>query len=339
MNDEIKTLVCKADKENIIKAAGIIKAGGLAVFPTETVYGLGANALDPEAAKKIYAAKGRPSDNPLIIHLADFAEAEKYVYTCGLFYKLAEIFMPGPLTVILPKRAIIPREVTGGLDTAAIRVPSNTAAFELIKAAEVPIAAPSANLSGKPSPTSVNHVIEDLFGKVDIILDGGDSEIGLESTVVKINSENNIILLRPGKITYEELLSVCGDVEIGASVTENFEGKPSAPGMKYRHYAPDAKVYLLDGEDEKIYEYLKNILTENCGVLCYDEDLPHITRGSVISVGSKNNYEEQARSLFRCLREFKSVGIIYARMPGRGGMGLAVYNRLIKAAGFEVIKL
>ena len=332
----METLILNDNIENIVRAAGVIKAGGLVVFPTETVYGLGANALDPSAAHKIYAAKGRPSDNPLIVHLADVADAENYSYTCDLYYKFAENFMPGALTVILPKRDCIPREVTGGLNTVALRVPSNPTANALIRAAELPIAAPSVNLSGKPSPTTVKHVIEDMNGRVDVIIDGGDSAIGLESTIIKIDG-GKVTLLRPGGITYEELLCVHDEIILSDSITGKFDGIPDAPGMKYRHYAPDAKVYLIDSDDDKFYEYVNQ--RADSGVLCYDEDVVHIANGNIISLGHRNDIDEQAHNLFKCLREFKDVEVIFARMPTRDGIGLALFNRLVKAAGLEVIKL
>ena len=332
----METLILNNSIENITRAAGIIRTGGLVVFPTETVYGLGADALDPTAAHKIYEAKGRPSDNPLIIHLADISDAEKYSYVCDLYYKFAAEFMPGALTVILPKRDCIPDEVTGGLNTVALRVPSHPIANALINAAEVPIAAPSVNLSGKPSPTTVKHVIEDMNGRVNVIIDGGDSAIGVESTIIKID-EDKVILLRPGGVTYEDLISVHENIIISDAITGKFNGVPDAPGMKYRHYAPDAKVYLIDADDADFYEYVNG--QANCGVLCYDEDIKHIFNKDIISLGHRYDYNEQAHNLFKCLREFKNVEVIYARIPERDGMGLALFNRLIKAAGFEVIKL
>ena len=332
----METLILNNNIENITRAAGIIRAGGLVVFPTETVYGLGANALDRTAACKIYEAKGRPSDNPLIIHLADINDAEKYSYTCDLYYKFASKFMPGALTIILPKRDCIPNEVTGGLNTVALRVPSHSIANALIKAAEVPIAAPSVNLSGKPSPTTIKHVIDDMNGRVNAIIDGGDSTIGLESTIIKIDGDK-VTLLRPGGITYEELLSVYENIAVSDAITGKFNGVPDAPGMKYRHYAPDAKVYLVDADDTAFYEFVNRSI--DSGVLCYDEDMLHISNKNTLSLGHRYNYDEQAHNLFKCLREFKDVEVIYARMPERDGLGLALFNRLIKAAGFEVIKL
>lgn len=324
------------------EAARCIREGGLVVFPTETVYGLGANALDKKAAAKIYTAKGRPSDNPLICHLASADEAEKYCETNRLYYKLAGRFMPGPLTVILPKKKnregtyIIPDTVTGGLPNAALRVPSNEIAHGLIMAAGVPVAAPSANLSGSPSPTALRHVIEDMFGRVDVIIDGGDSEIGLESTVAAV-FENEIKLLRPGAVTVEDLQTVCSNVTVDRAVFEKFDGIPLSPGMKYRHYAPRARVIMLDGDDPEIYSFLSG--KQKCGILCYDEDKVLLERPNTLSLGSKSDHATQAHRLFACLRDLDDAGVIYARMPSRKGLGLAVFNRLIKAAGYEVINL
>lgn len=332
----METIILENNTENITRAAGIIKAGGLVVFPTETVYGLGANAIDPSAANKIYQAKGRPSDNPLIIHLINIIEAEKYSYTCGLYYKFAEKFMPGALTIILPKRDCIPYEVTGGLDTVALRVPSNSIANELIRKSGVPIAAPSANLSGKPSPTILKHIIDDMNGRVNAIIDGGDSAIGLESTIIKIDGDC-VTLLRPGGITYDELLTVHENIKLSDSIMGKFNGIPDAPGMKYRHYAPDAEVILIESSDIDFYKFVNE--NDNCGVLCFYEDVEFIDNANTISIGRRDNYTEQAHNLFKCLREFGDVEKIYARMPSRDGLGLALFNRLIKAACFEVIKL
>ncbi|MHB1151517.1 MAG: L-threonylcarbamoyladenylate synthase [Eubacteriales bacterium] len=338
MNIETKIIT----PDRIDEAARCIREGGLVIFPTETVYGLGASALDGGAAKKIYAAKGRPSDNPLICHLSSADEAEKYCETNELYHMLAGRFMPGPLTIILPKRPdkngvpIIPDTVTGGLPNVAIRVPSNMVAHDLIVAAGVPIAAPSANISGSPSPTTLRHVIQDMAGRVDIIIDGGESEIGLESTVVAI-SGSEIKLLRPGAVTAEDLRTVCRNVTVDRSVYEKFDGVPLSPGMKYRHYAPNARVIMLEGEDEAVYAYLAD--KQDCGILCYDDDLLLLQRPNTLSMGGKDDHMTQAHRLFACLRDLDGVGVIYTRMPSRDGMGLAVFNRLIKAAGYEVIML
>ena len=325
------------EDKNLRRAADVILRGGLVILPTETVYGIGADALDAGAAEKIYAAKGRPSDNPLIIHLAEPEDAEKYAYTTELYYKIANRFMPGPITFILPKKNCIPDAVTGGLDTVAIRIPVERHAHRLIELAGVPIAAPSANISGRPSPTSAEHCRDDMDGRVDIILDGGVCSFGLESTIVKPNGRGGLKLLRPGAITPDDLRTVCEDVEIDCAVFSKFTGTPEAPGMKYRHYAPDARVIILDGSDSQVYSFLED--KQDCGILCYSEDKPLLNYRNVSVIGSRYSPAEQAHLLFKCLREFKGVDTIYARMPSDGGVGLAVYNRLVKAAGYEILKL
>ncbi len=326
-------------KASLIPAAEIIKKGGIVAFPTETVYGLGGNALDPSAAGKIYEAKGRPSDNPLIVHLDKYENAGIYAHTTPLFFELADAFMPGPITVILKKRSFIPDSVTGGLDTVGIRVPANPIARELIELSGVPIAAPSANISGKPSPTAFEHVYHDLNGKVDAIIDGGSCDYGVESTIVKLE-DKTVQLLRPGAVT-REMLSLFGEgLYIDPAVTEKFDGTPLAPGMKYRHYAPSRPLTVLDGEDKVVYSYLSE--HPKAGVICFDEDLPNLNNAYVISCGSVCDTLTQARRLFDCLRlmdERKDIEHIYARMPSKVGIGLAVFNRLIKAAGFSVITL
>ena len=325
---------------DIDKAAVILRNGGLVAFATETVYGLGANALDGHAVKKIFEAKGRPQDNPLIVHIAEATEAECYVYTSELFYKIAERFMPGPITVIMPKRDVICDEVSCGLDTIGIRIPLYAPARELIKAAGVPIAAPSANLSGRPSPTKAEHVIEDMDGRIDAILIGADCSVGVESTVVKIEGEDKLIICRPGGVTKEMLESVCSDVTVDPAVLTKFDGKPVSPGMKYRHYAPKADVTVLLGTEEQFCKYLSD--KNDFGVLCFDEDTELLKFENSMSLGSENDMSEQAARLFDCLRGFdklESVKNIYARMPSSGGVGLAVYNRLLKAAGFNTLKL
>lgn len=339
----VKITSLESQKNDLMRAAEIIRHGGLVVFPTETVYGLGGDATDAGAAKKIYAAKGRPSDNPLIIHVANPADAEHYAVPNDTYYRLAKAFMPGPLTVILPKREIIPREVTGGLDTVAVRCPSHPVARALIAQAGFPIAAPSANLSGKPSPTSAAHVAHDLDGRVDMILDGGDCEIGLESTIVKLDGDR-LTLLRPGGITYDALCMVCDHVTVADAVTHQLSAdeRPLSPGMKYRHYAPGAPLVLLDGAADKVLLFLQNQQkNEHCAILCYDEEAPSLQNRSLFPVGARDDTVTQAKRLFSALREADAVDadIIYAHLPPTEGMGLALYNRMIRAAAHTVKKI
>lgn len=324
------------------EASEIILAGGTVVFPTETVYGLGGNALLADAAKKIYTAKGRPSDNPLIIHVADPKDAEKYAYVSDIYYRLAEAFMPGPLTVIMPKRDCIPLSVTGGLDTVAVRCPSHPVARALIKKCGVPIAAPSANISGRPSPTSAKYVEEDMLGRVDMIIDGGECEIGLESTIVKVDGER-LTLLRPGAITYDALCCVCENVEIAPAVTDKLaeNERPLSPGMKYRHYAPQADFILLDGDESDILSFMMEEQKNGCAVLCYDEELPFLNASLSVPIGKRNDLPAQAKKLFTSLREADKLGArkIYAHLPPLDGLGLALYNRMIRAAAHTVKKI
>ncbi len=342
MNTEIISITDKNPQESALaRAARIIQSGELIAFPTETVYGLGGNGLDAEAAHKIYAAKGRPSDNPLILHIAFPTDAEKYAEVSPVYTLLAKAFMPGPLTVILPKKAIVPRSVTGGLDTVAIRCPSHPVAHRLIELAGVPIAAPSANLSGKPSPTEASHVIRDLSGRIPMILDGGSCEIGLESTIVKIEADGSLTLLRPGGITYDALCMVVPKVKVADAVTKQLaeNERPLSPGMKYRHYAPTAPVVLLDGAPEKVLSFLQDEQKKRaCAILCYMEELDFLTPRLLFPVGGRNDLKAQAQSLFRCLREadLSEAEIIYAHLPVQTGMGLALYNRMIRAAAHTV---
>lgn len=339
----METLDTKIISEREIDtAAEIIRQGGLVIFPTETVYGLGANALDSTASAKIYAAKGRPSDNPLIIHLARPEDSEKYCHTSEIYYKIAELFMPGPVTFILPKKDIIPSCVTGGLDTVAVRVPSNAVANKLISYAGVPIAAPSANLSGRPSTTTADHCIADLFGKIEAIIDGGECEIGLESTILT-EKDGQLKLLRPGGVTVEMLEKAGFEVSIDKAVLSKLENneRPLAPGMKYRHYAPNAQVTLLDGKDEKIVSFMKNALSdENTVVLCFEED--GIINDRSVIIGSKEDSSMQAHRLFALLRdldEHPNIKRVYAKLPSTDGIGLAIFNRLLKASGYNILKI
>jgi len=327
-------------ESDLARAAQILRQGGLVVFPTETVYGLGGNGTDAEAAQKIYAAKGRPSDNPLIIHVASPTDAEQWAYTNPTYYRLANAFMPGPLTVILPKKESIPTTVTGGLDSVAVRCPSNPVAHRLIELAGIPIAAPSANLSGKPSPTAASHVAEDLDGRVNMILDGGECDIGLESTIVKIDGEK-LTLLRPGGITYDALCMVCEEVEVADAVTHQLAAneRPLSPGMKYRHYAPSAPVVLLTGDAQKVLEFLRTEQKHRkCAILCYDEERESLAADLLFSVGAGDDLAAQAKNLFSALRKADGTDaqIIYAHLPPMQGIGLALYNRMIRAAAHTV---
>ena len=340
LTELIKIEDINAQEKDLLRAADILRRGGLVVFPTETVYGLGGNGLDADAARKIYAAKGRPSDNPLIIHIADPEDAARYAIPNNTYRRLAKAFMPGPLTVILPKRDNIPATVTGGLDTVAVRCPSHPVARRLIELSEIPIAAPSANLSGKPSPTSAAHVAQDMDGRVDMILDGGDCEIGLESTIVKLDGDH-VTLLRPGGITYDALCMVCEHVTVADAVTHQLaEGeRPLSPGMKYRHYAPTAPVVLLDGSADKVLGFLqKEQAAKNCAILCYNEELPSLKNTQLFPIGAKDDLAAQAKRLFSALREADRVDaeIIYAHLPPMDGLGLALYNRMIRAAAHTV---
>ena len=331
------------DDAALHRGAELLRRGGLVVVPTETVYGLGGNGLDADAAKKIYAAKGRPSDNPLIIHIAKPADAEQYAVTNPVYYRLAKAFMPGPLTVILPKRENIPASVTGGLDSVAVRCPSHPIAHRLIELAGIPIAAPSANLSGKPSPTCADDVITDLRGRVDMIIDGGECDIGLESTIVKIENDG-LVLLRPGGITYDALCMVCERVTVATAVTHQLAAneRPLSPGMKYRHYAPNAPLVLLSGAEGDVLRFLQQEQAEKkCAILCYEEELPHLAKCNLISVGGRADLETQAKRLFHSLREADATGaeIIYAHLPPMEGLGLALYNRMIRAAAHTVRKI
>ena len=329
-----------AHTAELTEAAQILKNGGLVVFPTETVYGLGGNGLDADAAKRIYAAKGRPSDNPLILHIARPEDAERYAHTSPLYYRLAKAFMPGPLTVILPKRDIVPATVTGGLDTVALRCPAHPVAKRLIELSDIPIAAPSANLSGKPSPTCAAHVAQDMDGRVDVLIDGGECDIGLESTIVSISGES-LTLLRPGGITYDALCMVCENVKVADAVLNRLADneRPLSPGMKYRHYAPTAPVVLLKGKYERVLAYLQEAQRgEHCAILCYDEEVPLLPHGKLISIGPKEDIAVQAKRLFCALREADGTDaqIIYAHLPTTDGIGLALYNRLIRAAAHTI---
>lgn len=344
------TKVCyvTTDNEQEIKSAGkVISGGGTVVFPTETVYGLGANALDVVACAKIFKAKGRPQDNPLIVHVADF-DISKYVSSISdNARKLMESFWPGPITIIMLKSELIPDIVTAGLDNVGLRMPISKIARMLIQYSGVPIAAPSANLSGKPSPTTIEHCIDDLSGSVDMIIGGDRCEVGLESTVVDATGEK-VIILRPGAITKDMLEQIVGEVEVDPAIMGQLaEGeKPRAPGMKYRHYAPKAIMTIVKGTDKKVVEAINKKVAllkaegYRVGILGTEENIGEYIADSVISIGSKNSLGIIAANLFDCLREFDKIEVDYIFAEGftEDGIGLAIMNRLKKAAGHNVVE-
>lgn len=341
----MNTLLLENNQNGINKAAEILRNGGLVGVPTETVYGLAADALNGKAVAKIFKAKGRPMDNPLIVHIADFSDIEKYNLVSEIpkaAYKLSERFWAGPLTIIMKKSEVIPNEVSAGLDTVAIRLPSHPTAQAVIRAAGTPLAAPSANLSGSPSPTTAKHVLNDMQGRIDAVLDGGASEVGLESTVITLATPVPRVL-RPGGITVEQLREVLGEVEVDNAVTHKLEdgAKAASPGMKYKHYAPKANVILLKCSDDEYIKYVNQNSADDVAALCCDEDIP-LLNVRTYSLGKRNDYITQAHRLFDELRKIDSdrfANTVYSRLPSVQGVGLAVYNRLIRAAGFEVIDL
>ena len=334
------------DEEVIRRAGRIIRSGGLVAFPTETVYGLGGDALNPDSSRKIYAAKGRPSDNPLIVHICKWEDIVPIVSEIPPeAVKLAKRFWPGPLTMIFHKSSIVPKETTGGLDTVAVRFPSNKIAQALIAASGGYIAAPSANRSGRPSPTLARYCLEDLDGRVEMILDGGQVGIGLESTIIDLTQEEPAIL-RPGFITKKMLEEVLGEVEVDSALIAPDSGiAPRAPGMKYRHYAPKGELVSLEGERGKVVAGINRAVADRraqgkkTGVICTDDTRSLYEADSVKSTGSRGDDESVARELFRILREFDDEGVeyIYSESFDEGDLGQAIMNRLMKAAGHRVI--
>ena len=322
-------------------AAGIIRRGGLVAIPTETVYGLGANGLDEAAVASIFAAKGRPQDNPLILHVAEPKEMEKFCHSIPeSAYALADKFWPGPLPMVLPARDVVPKRPTAGLSTVAVRCPDNDATRAIIRLSGVPIAAPSANLSGKPSTTTAEHVLHDHDGKIDAIVDGGPCRVGVESTIVDLTEERPR-LLRPGGITPEQLLEVLGDLVIDKAVTAQIDKDAvvKAPGMKYRHYAPAEPVVSVAGSREKAAAYIHRHFTPGDRVLCFTEELPLYADCSPLAYGSEADVNTLSAGLFAALRELDDPSIhqVYARCPEGGGVAYAVQNRLKKAAAFHIV--
>lgn len=345
---QIATSAAVQDQE-LLEAAQIIRDGGLVAFPTETVYGLGANALDEKAAKKIYEAKGRPSDNPLIAHISCYEELEPLV--TGIPQaggKLARRYWPGPLTMVFPKSPAVPYGTTGGLDTVAVRMPSDPVASRLIALAGVPVAAPSANLSGRPSPTTARHVWQDMNGRINMILDGGPVGIGLESTIVDVSGPLPV-LLRPGAITLEMLRDTVGKVEVDPAIQgPPAEGlRPKAPGMKYRHYAPRGELTLVEGESRAVVSAIRRLVEEGLAegrkvaVICTEETRDQYSGGILRCVGTRTRQETIAHNLFAVLRELDDLGaeIIYSESFSQDHLGRAVMNRLMKAAGYRVIQV
>ena len=350
----MNTILEKASKEAYKKAGEILRNGELVAFPTETVYGLGGNALCEDASKKIYAAKGRPSDNPLIVHIAD----KDMVYELATDIsesakKLMEKFWPGPLTLVFKKTDIVPLGTTGGLDTVAIRMPDSKEALELIKEANVPIAAPSANTSGRPSPTEASHVVEDLNGKIAMIIDGGSVGIGIESTIVDVSGDSPMIL-RPGYITKEMIESQIGKVLVDKVVEakaveeiSNDDYTPKAPGMKYKHYAPKADFVMFEGKEADVIDAINKRLKEDerngrkVGIICTDESIEKYDGGQKVSIGSRKDEESIARNLYGVLRKFDEMNVdcIYGETFYDVAIGTAIMNRLIKAAGYKIYKV
>lgn len=338
----MQTLLLSADQpQTAAIAAELIQKGELVAIPTETVYGLGANGLDEEAVAKIFLAKGRPQDNPLILHICGAEQMELFCHHIPQSaYDLAQAFWPGPLTIVLPARDVVPRRTTGGLDTVAVRCPDNAVTREIIRLSGVPIAAPSANISGKPSTTTAEHVLHDHDGKIAAIVDGGPCRVGVESTIVDLTEERPR-LLRPGGIGPEQLLEVLGDLVIDKAVTAQIDKDAvvKAPGMKYRHYAPVEPVVIVSGSREKAAAYIHRHFTPGDRVLCFEEELPLYEGCNPLSYGQEADVNTLSAGLFAALRELDDPKIhqVYARCPVGGGVAYAVQNRLRKAAAFHIV--
>ncbi len=347
METRIRKLDYSRIDENIIQEAGqIIREGGLVAFPTETVYGLGGDALNPESSRKIYAAKGRPSDNPLIVHIAEKSDLYRIVREVPKkAEKLMEAFWPGPLTMIFFKNELVPEATTGGLGTVAVRMPSDRIAAAFIRAAGGFVAAPSANVSGRPSTTTAGHVEEDLSGRIEMILDGGQAVIGLESTIVDMSVEPPVIL-RPGAVTREMMEEQIGPLEVDKAIIAPDSGiKPKAPGMKYRHYAPRADLAVVEGQTEQVIVAINRMTEEKeaegkrVGIIATDETASRYPKGLVFSLGARRHEEEIAMHLFEVLRDFDETDVdcIYSESFEEASIGPAIMNRLLKAAGHKVI--
>ena len=348
---ETKVAIIKdinTDIRFIEEAGKVIRNGGTVAFPTETVYGLGANALDDEAVRKIFIAKGRPQDNPLIIHVSTKEISELVKDVPEVAQKIIDKFWPGPLTVILEKKDIIPNVTSANLNTIGIRMPNSEIALKLIELAERPIAAPSANISGRPSPTEVERCVEDLNGRVDYIIGGESSDIGVESTIVDC-TVNPPLVLRPGGITLEMLKEINPEIELDKALKSkpNDDFKPKAPGMKYKHYAPNAHLKIIKGKNEKTIEIINEIVENyiekgnDVAILTTNENLNKFNNGKVISIGSENDLKEIAKNLFEALRKCDDLRVQYILCQGfeENGVGLAIMNRLNKAAGYDILEV
>jgi len=336
--------------EYISEASEILRKGGLVAFPTETVYGLGGDATDKEASRKIYAAKGRPSDNPLIVHIARFSQLQEISKDLPEnAKKLADAFWPGPLTMVVNKNEVIPYETTGGLDTVAVRMPNNPIALALIEESGCMIAAPSANTSGRPSPTKASHVYEDLSGKIDAILDGGAVDIGLESTIVDL-TEDVVTILRPGYINMEMLKEVVGEVRIDPGIVYNDKGttsgaKPKAPGMRYKHYAPKGDLTIISGDEDKVVAKINELTKQaieagsKVGIIATSETADRYSDGQILVIGDRSDEGSIAHNLYDILRKFDELGVdlIYSESFATPNMGQAIMNRLLKAAGQKTL--
>ena len=330
-------------EHDIAAAAAVLRDGGLLGIPTETVYGLGADGLNAPAVRRIFEAKGRPQDNPLILHIPEAGWLERYCHDVpDAAYTLAESFWPGPLTMILPRREVVPDEVTCGLDTVGVRCPNHPVTLEIIRRAGVPVAAPSGNRSGRPSPTCAAHMLEDMDGRIEAIVDGGPCGVGVESTIIDL-TVTPPRLLRPGGLPLEALREVLGEVAVDKAVLAPLSAgeKPRAPGMKYRHYAPQAPVTVVTGPGEETARYIRERMGEHTGVICFSEFAGAFPGGVVESIGPASDREEQARRVFDALRSFDETDVtaIYAQCPGDAGLGMAVANRLKKAAGFQIVNI
>ena len=338
----MQTLLLSADQlQTAAIAAELIQKGELVAIPTETVYGLGANGLDEDAVAKIFLAKGRPQDNPLILHICGAEQMELFCHHIPQSaYDLAKAFWPGPLTIVLPARDVVPRRTTGGLDTVAVRCPDNAVTREIIRLSGVPIAAPSANISGKPSTTTAEHVLHDHNGKIAAIVDGGPCRVGVESTIVDLTEERPR-LLRPGGIGPDQLMEVLGDMVIDKAVTAQIDKDAvvKAPGMKYRHYAPVEPVVIVSGSREQAAAYIHRHFTPGDRVLCFEEELPLYEGCNPLSYGQEADVNTLSAGLFAALRELDDPSIhqVYARCPVGGGVAYAVQNRLRKAAAFHIV--